>query len=97
MSDPILYTYKAPKLRELTDDERAKGIAEPMPLHHPGVPLRDLTAADVDAMPAWLHATIAASDLYEATPEGKKRQTADARAQRAEEQPSKPATKAEKE
>jgi hypothetical protein len=73
VSEHILYTYKAPKQRELSDEERAKGITEPIPPHHPGVPFRDLTAEDVEAMPPWLQDTVAASELYEATPEGKRR------------------------
>lgn len=69
--DTILYKYKKPKgERTLTDDERAAGIHEPMPAHHPGVPLRDLTRSDLAGMPEHTLATIAASDLYEATPEG---------------------------
>lgn len=32
----------------------------------PGVPLRDLTAADVAAVPAWLRPSIAAQAFYQA-------------------------------
>lgn len=77
MSDqPILYAYKGKSPRELSDDDRARGMAEPMPAHHPGVPLRDLTADDLEAMPVWLLDTLAASDLYEATPAGTRRKNA---------------------
>jgi hypothetical protein len=103
MNDTVLYTYKAPKVREPTDAERAQGIAEPQPIHHPGVPLRDLTVADVEAMPTWLQDTIADSDLYAATPEGKRHRAAIMREREAtlEEVPAptvlvKPAAKVEK-
>lgn len=76
MSDTILYIYKGAPARELSDEEREQGIAEPVPAHHPGVPLRDLTAADVEAMPGWLVETIEASDLYEATTTGARRRNA---------------------
>jgi hypothetical protein len=79
-ADTILFTYKAPKLRQLTDEDPEKGIAEQAPPHHPGVPLRDLTLADVESLPAWLHNTIAASDLYDATPAGTRWHTAAAKA-----------------
>jgi hypothetical protein len=32
----------------------------------PGVPLRDLTAADLAALPAWLRPSVAAQPFYEA-------------------------------
>ena len=72
MPDHILYTYKAPKQRELSEEEVARGINPPLPPHHPGVPLRDLTADDIEGMPVWLQETVAASDLYGETAEGKK-------------------------
>lgn len=33
----------------------------------PGVPLRDLTAEEYDALPVWLQLSIDASDFYRAT------------------------------
>lgn len=65
---PVLYKYIGAPPRELSDAEREQGVPEPpVGAHHPGVPLRDLTAADVEALPGHLIATLDASDLYEAT------------------------------
>jgi hypothetical protein len=77
MSDQhILYTYKGKPARELTDDDRARGVVEQAPPHIPGVPLRDLTADDLEGMPDHLLDTMHASDLYEATPAGTRRRSA---------------------
>lgn len=102
-SDTVLYTYQEPKARTLTDEDRERGIVEPTPAHHPGVPLRDLTAEDMEAMPPWLQDTVAASPLYTATPAGTRHHNAAVRAREPVSEtvapavePSKPAPKAEK-
>lgn len=53
MSDKTVYTYLSDK--------------NPGEAHLPGVPLRDLTEADIAAMPAWLRAWVAACPFYRAT------------------------------
>ena len=77
MSDTVLYAVKPQNVRELTDDERAAGAQEMQAVHYLGIPLRDLTEADVDALPPWLQETLHAdlSGLYDVTPAGKQRYT----------------------
>lgn len=56
--ETVIYTYAA----------RANTDATGQPLASlPGVPLRDLTAADFDAQPAHIQASITTSPLYRAT------------------------------
>lgn len=89
MSDTVLYTAKPQQLRELSDEERASGAQEPQAAHYIGIPLRDLTEADIDALPQWLQETLHAdlSGLYEATLAGKQRDTRKANERAADDAP----------
>jgi hypothetical protein len=76
MSDTVL--YKAlPQQLDLTDEQVVQGAQERQSVHYLGIPLRDLTEADVDALPQWLQETLHAdlSGLYEVTLAGKQRYT----------------------
>lgn len=77
MSETVLYAVRPQNLRELTDEERAAGVQESQPVHYIGIPLRDLTEADIDALPQWLQETLHAdvSGLYEVSLAGKQRYT----------------------
>jgi len=59
MDDEVVYRYVAER--------------NPAGGQLPGVPLRDLTAADVASCPAWLRPSIAAQPYYEAV-EGLRRE-----------------------
>lgn len=82
-SDTILYRYKGKveqrdpvKTNDADGNEVIVEVYQPEVPHLAGVPARDLTEADVDALPAWLQQSVAASPLYAATTEGKKRENA---------------------
>ena len=75
MSDPdaIAYTYNEADNTE----ERPNPIRDEPPLrvpiaYIPGVPLRDLTVADVEALPEHLHRSVAASPLFKVTSDAPK-------------------------
>jgi hypothetical protein len=54
----------------------------PQGAYLPGVPLRDLTQADVDGMPAWLRPSLAACGFYERVALGESETRAAAQPQR---------------
>ena len=70
MSDLILFRYTPDDVRELTDEERALGISEPIIPSFPGVPLRDLVESDLEYTPWWIVRSLDASPLYQATSDG---------------------------
>lgn len=70
MSDPNATAYTYNEADNTEERPVAPGSEEPLRTPRafiPGVPLRDLTVADVEALPAWLHRSVATSPLYKAT------------------------------
>lgn len=69
-ADDVVFRYRKQKNTTTTGDA-PEAPAAPVAFI-PGVPLRDLTKADMDSFPKWVRDAVKASDLYApAEPEAK--------------------------
>lgn len=64
-ADDIVFRYRRQKNTTTTTGDDPAAEATPV-AYLPGVPLRDLTKADMDALPKWARDAVKASDLYTA-------------------------------